>query len=98
MTESGLVHIGAAKSDGRWENAYVASGMKVPTDFLTALESKPKAKQFYDTLNKSSSYVIAYKLTSAKRSETRQRRPTKSMDMLTLREKPGSGSKKTKKT
>jgi uncharacterized protein YdeI (YjbR/CyaY-like superfamily) len=50
MTESGLVHIRAAKVDGRWENAYVASEMKVPADFLAALESKPKAKQFFETL------------------------------------------------
>lgn len=50
MTESGLVHIRAAKADGRWENAYVASEMKVPADFLAALESKPKAKQFFETL------------------------------------------------
>ncbi|MFT6310835.1 MAG: hypothetical protein ACJAQS_001201 [Porticoccus sp.] len=96
IKESGLVHVRAAKADGRWENAYVASEMKVPADFLTALESKPKAKQFYETLNKSSRYVIAHELTSAKKPETRQRRFTKFMDMLTLQEKPGFGSKQKK--
>lgn len=97
MTESGLVHIRAAKVDGRWENAYVASEMKVPADFLTALESNPKAKQFFEMLNKSTRYTIAYGLTSAKKPETRQRRFAEFMDMLEREENPGFGFKKTKK-
>jgi len=96
MNESGLMHIRAAKADGRWENAYAASEMKVPADFLATLESNPKAKQFFETLNKSSRYAIAYGLASAKKSETRQQRFAKFMDMLVREEKPGSGSEKTK--
>ena len=88
MKEPGLVHIRAAKADGRWENTYVASEMEVPADFLAALENKPRAKQFFETLNKSSRYVIAYGLTSAKKPETRQRRFTKYMTMLIHKEKP----------
>ena len=97
MTESGLVHVRAAKADGRWESAYVASEMKVPADFLAALENKPKAKQFFESLNKSGRYVIAYGLTTAKKPETRQRRYAKFMDMLVREENPGLGVKKTKK-
>jgi len=88
MTESGLVHVRAAKADGRWENAYAASEMKVPADFLEALANKPKAKQFFDTLTKSSHYVIAFGLTSAKKPETRHRRFEKFIDMLVSEEKP----------
>jgi len=88
MMESGLLHINAAKADGRWEKAYVVSEMEVPADFLAALENQPVVKQFYETLNKSSRYVIAYGLTSAKKPETRLRRFTKFMDMLVLEEKP----------
>lgn len=88
MTESGLMHVRAAKADGRWQNAYVVSEMKVPADFLSALESKPKARKFFETLTKSSRYVIAYGLTSAKKPETRQRRFAKFIDMLTRQEKP----------
>jgi uncharacterized protein YdeI (YjbR/CyaY-like superfamily) len=97
MRESGLVHVRAAKADGRWENAYVASEVKVPEDFLAALESKPKAKRFFETLNKSSRHVIAYGLTSAKKPETRQRRFAKFMNMLVREEKPDFGFNKTKK-
>lgn len=88
MMESGLVHVRAAKGDGRWENAYVVSEMEVPSDFLAALESKPKVKGFFDTLNKSNRYVIAYGLISAKKPETRLRRFAKFMDMLANEEKP----------
>jgi len=88
MMESGLVHVRAAKADGRWESAYVTSEMKVPADFLDALEGNPNAKQFFETLNKSSLYAIAYGLISAKKTETRQRRFEKFMNMLTQEEKP----------
>lgn len=95
MEKPGLVHVHAAQADGRWENAYLPSSeMTVPEDFVLALESTPKAKQFYETLNKSSRYAIAYGLTSAKRPETRQRRFDKFMDMLIREEKPGFGFKK----
>jgi len=88
MTESGLAHIRAAKADGRWENAYTASEIDVPDDFLCALESKPDAKHFFGTLTKSSRFVIAHGLTSAKKPETRQKRFEKFIDMLHRNEKP----------
>jgi len=88
MTEFGLVHVRAAKADGRWENAYAVSEMKVPEDFLLALESRQNTKQFFETLTKTSYSVIAYGLTSAKKTETRQRRFEKFIDMLTRGEKP----------
>lgn len=88
MKEVGLVHVRSAKADGRWENAYVVSEMKVPADFLAALENQPRVKLFFETLNKSSRYIIAYGLTSAKKLETRQRRFKKFMDMLIREEKP----------
>ena len=97
MTEHGLVHIDAAKADTRWENAYVVSEMEVPEDFLTTLDYNPKAKRFFETLNKSSRYVIAYGLISAKKPETRQGRFEKFMAMLEREENPGTGSKKSTK-
>lgn len=88
MMEPGLVHVRAAKADGRWENAYVVSEMKVPADFLAALESKPNAKLFFEALTKSSRNAIAYGLLSAKKPETRQRRFSKFINMLVHEEKP----------
>lgn len=88
MTEFGLTHVRAAKADGRWQNAYSVSEMQVPADFLAALESNPTAKQFFATLTKSSQFVIANGLISAKRPETRLRRFEKFMDLLSREEKP----------
>jgi uncharacterized protein YdeI (YjbR/CyaY-like superfamily) len=88
MQKSGLLQVQTAKADGRWENAYSVREMEVPDDFIAALDSQPKAKQFYEKLTKSNRYVIALGLTSAKKSETRQRRFDKYMDMLVREEKP----------
>ena len=88
MTEAGLKQVCAAKEDGRWEKAYVASEISVPEDFLSALDSQPKAKVFFETLNKSSRYVIAYSLASAKRPETRMKRFDKYLGMLSREERP----------
>ncbi|MBU2972377.1 YdeI/OmpD-associated family protein [Pseudoalteromonas sp. C2R02] len=88
MQESGLVHVRAAKADGRWQSAYVISEIKVPDDFLAELENQSRAKCFFEKLNKSNRYVIAYGLTSAKKVDTRHRRFTKYMTMLLNEEKP----------
>jgi uncharacterized protein YdeI (YjbR/CyaY-like superfamily) len=97
MEEPGLVHVRAAKADGRWEKAYTTSEMKVPADFLAAMDDRPKAKQFYETLTQSNRYVISHGLESAKKPETRQRRFEKFMDMLIHEEQPDPGFNKDKK-
>ncbi|WP_084882952.1 YdeI/OmpD-associated family protein [Vibrio sp. qd031] len=88
MTDFGMVHVVAAKSDGRWENAYTASEMTVPNDFLSALNPFPRALDFYNSLTKSDRYVIAYGLTSAKKQETRARRFDKYLTQLKENKKP----------
>ena len=88
MREPGLMHVRAAKADGRWEDAYRVSEIEVPADFLAELEKHPTAKHFFEMLNKSSRYVIAYGLSSAKKQETRQRRFATYMQMLLNAETP----------
>jgi len=88
MQTPGLEHVRAARSDGRWENAYTVSDMTVPADFLSALETRPKAKQFFHQLTKSDRYIIAQGLTSAKKPDTRQRRFEKFMARLEREQKP----------
>jgi len=95
MMTPGLVHVQAAKADGRWENAYSVSEMAVPDDFLSALKAHATAKQFFQSLNKSSRYVIAHGLISAKKPETRLRRFEKFIGMLAREEDPATGLKKT---
>jgi uncharacterized protein YdeI (YjbR/CyaY-like superfamily) len=98
MEEPGLVHVHAARADGRWESAYASSReMMLPAEFISALQKRPKAKQFYETLTKSNRYAIAYGLETAKKPETRQRRFEKFMGMLIREERPDFGFKKKEK-
>ncbi len=87
MQEPGLVHVRAAQADGRWAAAYASSEMTVPEDFLAALEKRPAAKAFFETLNKQNRYAIAYRLQTAKKPETRQKRLEQFLDMLEKGEK-----------
>ena len=89
MMAPGLAQVRAAKKDGRWDDAYApASEMVIPEDFLAAVESRPQAKEFFEQLTKSSRYVIAYALTTAKRPETRERRFKKYLDLVEQGVKP----------
>lgn len=88
MQEAGLIHVRAAQADGRWEAAYApGSEMALPQDFLSALEERPQAKAFFETLNRQNLFAIFYRLQTAKRPETRQRRLEKILAMLTAGEK-----------
>ena len=75
MQAAGLAHVEAARSDGRWATAYAGSAtMVIPEDFLAALQQDPAALAFYATLKRQQLFAIYYRLTSAKRPETRQKR------------------------
>lgn len=83
MKPHGLAEVDAAKQDGRWGAAYDSpSNATFPDDFLTALSKAPEAKAFFDSLNKANRYAIAYRLQTAKKPETRQRRTAMILAML----------------
>ena len=87
MQSSGLAEIEAAKQDGRWEAAYDSQkNMVVPKDFLKALGKDKQAQAFFNTLSKSNVYAIAWRLETAKKSETRKRRFDALLAMLERRE------------
>ena len=93
MKPPGLRQVEAAKTDGRWDEAYAPqSEMTVPDDFVASLTGD--ARGFYETLNRSARYAIAYGLTTAKKPETRQLRFDKFVAMLKRGEEPGFGFKK----
>jgi uncharacterized protein YdeI (YjbR/CyaY-like superfamily) len=75
MTAAGLKAVESAKADGRWEAAYVSQrNASPPEDFLKELSKDKKAKAFFETLNKANVYSIVYRLDTAKRPETREKR------------------------
>jgi len=83
MAPAGLAQVEAAKSDGRWDAAYAGGkDAEVPQDFLDALAQNPKAAAAYETLNAKNRFAIYYRLTSAKRPETRAKRIADFVAML----------------
>jgi uncharacterized protein YdeI (YjbR/CyaY-like superfamily) len=88
MREAGQREIDRAKADGRWENAYASqSKIEIPADFQAAMDQNPAAKAFFATLSSVNRYAVLYRITTAKKSETRQKRIDKFIDMLNKGEK-----------
>jgi uncharacterized protein YdeI (YjbR/CyaY-like superfamily) len=88
MQLAGLAVVAAAKKDGRWDKAYDSpSKMEIPADFLKTLAKDKKAKVFFDTLNRANRYSIAWRLQTAKKPETRQKRMDAIITMLCKKEK-----------
>ncbi|HLG93692.1 MAG TPA: YdeI/OmpD-associated family protein [candidate division Zixibacteria bacterium] len=83
MQFAGRKEMEAARKDGRWEQAYDSSGtMKVPKDFLEKLSKNKKAKAFFEKLNRSNIYAIAWRLQTAQKPQTRSRRMKALLAML----------------
>jgi uncharacterized protein YdeI (YjbR/CyaY-like superfamily) len=83
MQPSGRAQVDAAKADGRWRQAYDSpANSQVPQDFQRALAKNKKAMAFFKTLNRANLYAIGYRLQTAKKPETRQRRLDRIMQMM----------------
>jgi uncharacterized protein YdeI (YjbR/CyaY-like superfamily) len=54
----------------------------VPEDFLEQLSKNKKAKAFFDGLNKANQYAIAWRLQTAKKPETREKRLKEILKMM----------------
>lgn len=88
MKPVGLAAVKAAKTDGRWQAAYDSPGnATVPKDFLDQLGKNKKVKAFFETWNKTNLYSIAWRLQTAKKPETRERRMKAILAMLAKGEK-----------
>ncbi len=83
MHPSGLAEVNAAKADGRWETAFApASTAQVPPDLKAALDAAPEAATFFATLKGANRYAILYRVTTAKKPQTRARRIAEFIAML----------------
>jgi uncharacterized protein YdeI (YjbR/CyaY-like superfamily) len=83
MQPAGQAAIDAAKADGRWDQAYDSpSNATIPPDFQEELDRHPKAKAFYETLNKTNTYAFLWRIQTAKKAETRAKRIALSIQML----------------
>jgi uncharacterized protein YdeI (YjbR/CyaY-like superfamily) len=83
MHPAGLAEVERAKADGRWDAAYAGSAkIEVPDDLAAALDAEPAARAMFETLNRQNRYSVLYRVTTAKKPETRQRRIEKYVAML----------------
>jgi uncharacterized protein YdeI (YjbR/CyaY-like superfamily) len=88
MRPAGQAALDAARSDGRLAKAYDSpKNAKVPEDFLRALKRDKKAYAFFQTLSRVNHYAIAYRLQTAKKPETRERRMKQFLEMMARGEK-----------
>lgn len=75
MKEAGMQQVELAKADGRWQQVYDSpKHMDIPEDFLQQLSKNKKAKIFFEGLSKANLYAIAWRLQTAKKPETREKR------------------------
>ena len=83
MHAAGLAHIERARSDGRWSAAYDGpASITVPDDLATALAAQPRAQAMFDILTSQNRYAVLYRISQAKRPETRARRIAEFVAML----------------
>lgn len=75
MMEPGMKEIERAKADGRWDAAYhPASTAKMPEDLQKVIDGNKKMKEFVATLSKANIYAMIWRLSTAKKPETREKR------------------------
>ena len=88
MKATGLKAVEIAKANGSWDKAYDSSSkMTIPDDFLKALSKNKKAEAFFKTLNKTNLFSIGFRLQTARKQETREKRMREIIEMLSKGEK-----------
>ncbi len=88
MRPAGLKAVEKAKEDGSWEKAYDSpSKMTIPEDFLKELSKNKKAEAFFMGLNKTNLFSIGFRLQTAKKQDTREKRMKEIIEMLEKGEK-----------
>lgn len=83
MLPAGQAEVDAAEADGRWERAYAGSReIEVPPELQSALEGNAEARRFLETLSRSQRYPFLFRIATAKRAETRERKARQFVELL----------------
>ncbi len=83
MQPTGLAEIERAQADGRWDAAYAGSKtIEMPVELRAALDAEPTAGAFFETLSSQNRYAILFRLSNAKRAETKTRKIDEFVAML----------------
>lgn len=81
MTEHGLVHVEAAKQDGRWDAAY-ATRQEPPADLLAAIAADPAAQRVYDQLTAQNRFALTFRVINLKTEAARKKKIESFVAML----------------
>lgn len=88
MQPAGREEVERAKRDGRWDQAYdPPSRATVPDDLQAALAKNARAAAFFATLDGRNRYAVLWRVQTAKKAETRQKRIADLVAMLGRGEK-----------
>lgn len=83
MTDAGWAAVNAAKADGRWDNAYGGQAVaEVPADLAAAIAAVPAAQAMFDVLTGTNRFAMIYRVNSAVRPATREKRIAEFVEML----------------
>jgi uncharacterized protein YdeI (YjbR/CyaY-like superfamily) len=82
MTEHGLVHVEAARADGRWDRAYRVKASELPADLQAAIDAEPKAKAMLAKLSAQNRFALAFRVNNLKTEAGRKKRIASFVDML----------------
>ncbi len=83
MNAAGLEAVEAAKKAGRWDAAYDSpKAAKVPEDFEAAMDTSPRAKKFFQSLDGANRYAVLFRIQTVKKAETRARKIRDFIEML----------------
>jgi len=82
MRPAGQAEIDRAKADGRWDAAYRVKDAPVPDELRAALDASPVAAERFAALSGQNRWAILFRLSQAKRAETRTRNIEKYVAML----------------
>jgi uncharacterized protein YdeI (YjbR/CyaY-like superfamily) len=86
---AGLSEIERARADGRWQSAYAGSAtIEVPDDLRAELARNAEAEQMFASLNAQNRYAVLYRISTARRPETRRSRIERFVAMLGRGETP----------
>jgi uncharacterized protein YdeI (YjbR/CyaY-like superfamily) len=88
MAPAGRAEVERAKADGRWDAAYDSPrDAVVPADLRSALNGNPRAKRFFNTLDRQNRFAILFRIQTARKPDTRARRIARFVAMLAREEK-----------
>lgn len=81
MTGHGLVHVEAAKADGRWDAAYKTT-QEAPADLLAAIAADPLAQATYAGLSAQNRFALIFRTNALKTAAGRERKIAQFVAML----------------